>query len=69
MKNINCDFPGLMFSIYDFKQEEIESWLCCSPYNEGGLGQVEACLCCCLLLFSVKKKAAENSENVMEELS
>lgn len=58
-----------MFSTHDFKQEEIESWLYCSPFVEGGLDEVEASLFCWLLSFSVKKKGTEDSENVMEELT
>lgn len=69
MKNMNCYFPVFMFSIYDFKHEEIGPWLCCSPCSDGVLGQVEAHCFFCLLSFSVKRNFTEDTEDVMEELT
>lgn len=65
---MNCYFPVLMFSIYDVKQEEMESWLSCSPYSEGGLGQVEAHCCFCLLSSSVRRNIPDDTEDIIEEL-
>jgi len=69
MKNMNCYFLDLVSSIYDFKQEDIQSWLCCNPYSEGGLGQVEAHCFFCLLSFSVERNVTEDIGDVMEELT